>query len=147
METLTTVDMLEELTDEQKQQFLALGETEFHEPGAVIFGQGDEAQKLYIVEEGRVAIEAEVDGQKRVPICTVSKGEIFGWSALVPPYRLTASAISLEKTKVLAIEGAKVRQLCSTNPVLGCAIMRSTSRLIASRLRNLRLELISIIYA
>lgn len=146
VETLTAVQMFEGLTPEQKQQIFSLGKTETYEPGVVIFHQNDEAQKLYIVEEGRVAIQAEVDAQKRVPICIVSKGEVFGWSALVPPYRLTASAVSLERTTVLAIDGAKLRELCDTVPTLGFTIMQNIAQLISSRLKNLRLELMSIVY-
>lgn len=147
VDTLATAEMFDGLTEEQKQQFLSLGKTETYERGVVIFSEGNEAQKLYIVEEGCVAIESDIDEQKRVPICTVSKGQVFGWSSLVPPYQLTASAIALEKTRALAIDGAKVRGLCSTNPTLGCIIMRNITRLVASRLKNLRLEFISLIYA
>jgi len=147
VDTLATAEMFDGLTEEQKQQFLSLGKTETYEQGVVIFREGEDAQKLYIIEEGCVAIESDVDGQKRVPICTVSKGQVFGWSSLVPPYQLTASAITLEKTRAIAIDSTKVRDLCSTNPTLGCLIMRNTTRLVASRLKNLRLELISLIYA
>lgn len=121
--------------------------SEVYEPGTTICRENDEAQTLCILEEGTVAIEVEIGPLKRIPVCTVSKGGVFGWSYLVPPYRLTASVISLSKSRGLAINGTDLQQLCNQAPIIGFKIMQNISSVASSRLKNLKLELMSVVRA
>src|SRR6476646_4132668 len=50
--------------------------------GTVIYREGDPASPLYLLEEGRVAIELGVPGRGPVLMLTVGPGEVFGWSNL-----------------------------------------------------------------
>ncbi len=144
---LTAVQLFDGLTEEQEQKILDMGISEVYEPGTIICRENDKAQTLYIVEEGTIAIEVENGPSKRIPVCTVSKGGVFGWSCLVPPYRLTASVISLSKSKCLAISGNDLQQLCNQDPIIGFKIMQNISSVASSRLKNLKLELMSVVRA
>ena len=134
------------MKDEQKEKVLALGVKETIPSDTVIFSEGDEALKLYIVEKGRVAIKASLQGGKWAPVCAVSPGEVFGWSCLVPPYRFTASATSLEETVTMSYEASKLRDLFTREPGIGYSMMQNVAELITSRLKNVRLELLGIVY-
>lgn len=144
---LTVVQLLDRLTEEQKQKILNLGVREVYETGTIICRENDEAKNLYLLEQGTVAVEIESSPVMRIPVCTISKGGIFGWSCLVPPHRLTASVTSLEKSEALSIDGAKLRELCIQDSTLGFTIMQNISQIVSSRLKNLKLELISFVYA
>ncbi len=91
MEALPTVYIFGSLTEEQRQRVGSLERTETYEADAIICKQGAEARKLYLVEEGQVAVECELQDGKRIPISSVSAGGAFGWSALVRPYLFTAT--------------------------------------------------------
>jgi hypothetical protein len=64
----------------------------------------------------------------------VGKGEIFGWSALVPPHRLTASARCQGKADVITINGKELLELLEKGGRSGYVVMKNLSALISSRL-------------
>jgi CRP-like cAMP-binding protein/rubredoxin len=145
LEAMLAGQVLKGLTDEQKQRMRALGCEESYAANTVICTEGAESRKLYLVVEGQVAVESELGGRMRVPISVVSPGEAFGWSALVPPYRLTATDVAMTRTRVLAIEREALLALMRADPALGLTIMQNVASIIASRLRNLELELVGMV--
>src|SRR3989304_1146259 len=44
-----------------------------------------------LARSGRVALRLHVPGRGQVTILTVEPGDIYGWSAIVPPYRSTST--------------------------------------------------------
>jgi len=145
IEGLPVVEFFGNLTEEQKQRVTRLGRTEIYEPNAIICTQGDAARKLYLVDEGQVVVESETPRGIRIPIIAVSTGEVFGWSALVPPYRFTATVRALSRTRILAIEREALLTFMQAAPALGLTIMQNISGIMATRLRNLEIELIDLV--
>ena len=62
--------------------------------GVVIFREGDPEPnpRLYIVEEGLVALQITVPGRGPVTILSVGPGDLFGWSSLFDGHPKTAVA-------------------------------------------------------
>ncbi len=145
LEAAPAVRIFQGLTDKQIERVRVLGKTEVYEPGQVICTEGTESTKLYLVEEGQVAVESEVSGQMRVPFAIVTEGQAFGWSSLVPPYRRTATDIALTKVRVLAIDREPLLALMRSDPALGLTVMQNVASIISSRLRNLELEMIGLV--
>jgi CRP-like cAMP-binding protein len=145
METIPQAEIMSGLNEQQRQQIRSLGRIDDYEQNAVICTQGDDSRKLYLVEEGQVAVEPEYGRGMRIPISIVSPGQAFGWSALVPPYRLTATVVALSKTRVISIERDALLSLMRAEPSLGVTIMQNVASVIASRLQNLELELVGLI--
>src|SRR3989304_9730328 len=55
--------------------------------------EGEELNSLYILLEGEVAIVSKLPEREReIIIHTLGTGDVFGWSAFVPPYAATAGA-------------------------------------------------------
>jgi len=144
--TSDIVPLFRGMKEKQKEKVFELGVKETIPSDTAIFSLGDEAKKLYIVEKGRVAVKALLQGGKWAPVCAVSPGEVFGWSCLVPPYIFTASATSLEETMVTSFEASKLRDLFTREPGIGYYVMQNVAELITSRLKNVRLELLGIVY-
>jgi hypothetical protein len=143
---IEAVAIFRDLSDEQIAKVLALSEKETLPSGTTVFHQGDEARMLYIVDSGRVAINTSIQDGKWAPVCIVSAGGIFGWSCLVPPYQLTASATTFEETTVTRFEGAELKELFSREPAIGYVMIQNVGGLISSRLKNARLELIGVVF-
>jgi CRP-like cAMP-binding protein len=129
------------LNDKQKKWMRSLGRFENYEQNAVICREGEESRKLYVIEEGHVAVQSELGRGMRVPITVLSEGQTFGWSVLVPPYERAATVTASAKTKVLAIEREALLSLMEADSVLGLTIMRNLAGIIASRVRSLEQEL------
>ena len=138
---ISQVGLLRGLSKEQRGQVRSLGRIEQYDTGATIFTEGEEAKKIYLVEEGRVAVESLVVRGMRLPISILNPGQAFGWSALVSPYLYTATITTLSKTQVIAIEQESLSALMRSDLSLGFTIMDNVASIVASRLRNLELAL------
>lgn len=119
-----------------------------YQQGMEIFNEGDAAAELYTLTEGRVVLEMKVRpvaDRPAVPMAlwVVTKGECFGWSALVEPYVYTMSARCVTNSTVLAIKGDLLRKTLAENPDLGYEVMKRLAHLIAARLFHTRLRLTS----
>jgi len=118
---------------------------EVYQGGETIFKEGDVAENLYLLDEGKVSLKM---GVKPYPLQAavvemVTKGGVFGWSALVAPHILTQSAICVERCRVTTIKGQELTDLMDNEPNIGYEIMRGLVRVISSRLRNTQRLIIS----
>jgi CRP/FNR family transcriptional regulator, cyclic AMP receptor protein len=138
---ISQLEILRGLSKQQRQQLKSLGRIEHYEPDAVIFTEGTEARKFYLVEEGRVAVESQVARGMRFPISIVYPGQAFGWSALVPPYMYTATVMALSGTRVISIDQEALLAMIRADPALGFIIMQNVACIVASRLRTVELAL------
>jgi CRP-like cAMP-binding protein/rubredoxin len=140
-ESSRQVEILSSLNEQERQKLKSLGRTEQYEPKMVIFSEGTEARKFYLLEEGQVSVESQLSRGMRFPISVVSPGQAFGWSAIVSPYQYTATVVAITRIRVIAIGKEMMLEMMRANPALGLTIMEKVASIIASRLRNLELEL------
>jgi len=144
-ESLHLVDILRGLNEQERQRIKSLGQLEHFEPNTIIFSEGSEAGKFYLLEEGQVSVETQHSKGMRFPIGVVSPGQAFGWSALVEPHQYTATVVALTKIRVIAIGKQAMLEMMRANPALGLAIMEKVASIVALRLRHLELELAEIL--
>jgi len=145
VESIPIAEIFSGLNDKQRQKVRNLGRIETYEQNAVICTEDNESRKLYLVEEGQAAVQSELGRGMRIPITIVSEGQAFGWSVLVPPHRLTATVTASSRTRVLAIEREPLLALMKADPALGLTMMQNIASIIASRLRNLELEMVGLV--
>jgi CRP-like cAMP-binding protein len=73
--------------------------------GDRLFTEGEDAGAFFALVEGAVELRFELPGrpsEKARTVLSVGSGEILGWSAVVPPFRYTLSAICVsERCEVL----------------------------------------------
>ena len=68
-------------------------------------------------------------------------GDLLVWSTLVEPYRCTASGVTRKASKLISINGPKLRELCEKNHDLGYRMLISVTQLLAARLEGARVQL------
>lgn len=112
--------------------------------GSVIFREGDRNEDIYLILSGRVALEMSVPARGRIRLLTLSDGELLGWSPLVGDREMTASAIALDETHLLAVSGASLLALCERNHEIGFAVMRRIAWALSRRLTATRLQLLDL---
>jgi len=115
-----------------------------YESGSGIFTIGGSAADVYLLKTGKVDIQIEFkiyDYETVATVYTVGKGEIFGWSALVPPHRLTASARCEGKADVIMINGKELIEFLEKDRRIGYVVMKNLSALISSRLASTTIAL------
>ncbi len=110
---------------------------------AELFREGDRQDKLYIVLEGRVAIEIFFPHQGRLRILTAEVMDVIGWSAATPGVRQrTASAKTVIPSRLIGIDSEALRQFSEEDYEFGYIVMRRIANILASRLMTTRLQLL-----
>ncbi len=142
VEKVSTTALFQGLNDSEIKQVMGVGQEKTYNPGDIVFKEGDEAVHIYIVKEGKLDIRTS---EKRT-VYTASVGDILGWSTLMLPYMRTASAIAMEKSRIVIIDQAKLQEFCEQNPSIGYKITRNTGRMIATRLRAAKAMSIDVVY-
>jgi CRP-like cAMP-binding protein len=122
------------LSDKEIQQILSIGEPMVCEPGTVLFRAEDEATTIYFIESGRVAIRVK-EGKAEKTVYTASKGDVLGWSTVVLPYQRTATAVVVERAKVVAINTNKFQDFCDKNAAMCYRVAQNVNRAVIARLR------------
>ena len=137
---LQTSDLFAGLGDEMLAKIAKLGQTESYKAGAVIFAEGNPADKLYVLDEGIVTIRIQpAPGGKSFVVQPIEKkAGVFGWSGLADPSIYTASAVCATDVRVVAIDGDKLMALLEEFPSAGLVVMRRLVAIIGARLRRTR---------
>jgi CRP-like cAMP-binding protein len=117
---------------------------ESFEPRELIFHEGDEADKFYLITEGNVALEIFAHERGPVTIETVGSGEILGWSWLVEPYRWHFDAQATAPTAAMGFDARVVRAGFEAHPNFGYVMMKRFLPIIVRRLQATRLQLLDV---
>ena len=148
METLQNVLTAHPFFTDIPQRYLELvvgcASTARFEPGEFILHEGEDADKFYLIREGRV--ELTMGSAQRAPlsIVTLKEGDILGWSWLFPPYRWRFSARALEPTQAFAMDGHCLRAKAEHDHDFGYELLKRFSRVSESRLDTMRLQLVKV---
>ncbi|MBM4465070.1 MAG: cyclic nucleotide-binding domain-containing protein [Chloroflexi bacterium] len=148
--TLREFPIFEGLTDDELERIAAFCREEVYEAGTTIHEEGSVAEYMYIVQGGKVILELELELQpyaspRRTTIEVVSKGEAFGWSALVEPYTRTLSARCTERTSLIILKGSDLLDWFASEPHVGYKVMTGIAKIVGSRLRDTRDKLVSFV--
>lgn len=144
LEVLKRCPFVRELNDEQLGKIAELGNIEVFEVGESLCKQGRTQEKIYAIEDGLVGIYLELGPMNERQIQSASNFEVVGWSALLPPYRAASTAKAIETTRVFAISGKDLLNLCDKYPEIGYKVNRGLASLIAVRLRNAFTQLMGV---
>ncbi len=134
---LTRFQLFQGLADELLDKIASFSQEEAYQPGDLIFREGDPAEKIYMVVEGKVAVEMKIrlgsTPRKQGTAYVIGDGEILGWSAALWRYPFAVSARCVTNTRVIGIDGASFRHLLEQNPKAGFDLLRKLIRVVWSR--------------
>jgi CRP-like cAMP-binding protein len=106
--------------------------------------EGETNDTMAIVLEGRVSLRMRVPERGPVSIVTIEPGDVVGWSAVVPPYRATSTAVALTDTELAQFDGPQLRELIAANAALGAQLYPVLLKAVARRLEGTRLQLLDL---
>jgi len=129
------------------------------EEGFLFFQDGDQLDHMYVLEEGLVDIcldipdpdmtEDDVEtiageyANKMLSVAGLKKGDIFGWTSLIPPYFTSAGALAHTNCKVIAIDARRLENYFQGDWQFGYKMAIKIAQVIRERVRGLRLESIN----
>ena len=115
----------------------------FHEDQS-IFKEGDEAEKFYLIRNGKVALEFNGRDKGRIRILTIGPGQILGWSWIISPYRWHFDAHAIEEVRAIALDGECLRNKCEQDPNLGYEMLKRFAHILEMRLNATRMQLLDV---
>ncbi|MFC6689274.1 cyclic nucleotide-binding domain-containing protein [Jhaorihella thermophila] len=112
--------------------------------GDHLFRQGEEADALYLLRSGQVALEITAPGRGTMTFLTLGPGDVVGVSWLVPPYRWSYDARVVEPTRAIAMDAHCLRRKCEDDPALGYELMKRFVPVLSQRLQAARLQMLDV---
>ncbi|MCU0240871.1 MAG: cyclic nucleotide-binding domain-containing protein [Vicinamibacteria bacterium] len=113
-------DLFENQPDEVLQAIVLQGQVLDFGEGAVVFRQGDQGDRLYIVISGVLEIlTTRPDSSDAVPVAYLGSGEVIGELALLTGSPRTATVRCPEQAQLLTLEKPVFFDLLETLPTFG----------------------------
>jgi CRP-like cAMP-binding protein len=134
----TQQDLLKGITPLDAESVIALATPLDLAAGATLFRLGDEADAVYLIERGRIALSLPMKLAGRAQDVVVEEhdaGQTIGWSALIPPHRFTLTATAPLPSRVLVLRRARLMEFCEVYPRLGQLIALNIAGVIGHRLQ------------
>jgi CRP/FNR family transcriptional regulator, cyclic AMP receptor protein len=107
-----------------------------------VFKSDTDADKFYIVRDGKVGVEIPAVAGEPLRIQTLGNGGVLGWSWLLQPYRWLFDARALVPSDIIVMDGVRLREQCETDNALGYQLMKRFAVLMAERLNASRIAAI-----
>jgi CRP/FNR family transcriptional regulator, cyclic AMP receptor protein len=114
------------------------------EKGQTILREGEFANRFYLIESGKVVLEAQSDFGPSVIIEMIGPGDLIGWSWMFPPYVWQFSGRSVEPTTAIFFYGTILREHCEKDHSLGYDLFKRMSAVMIKRLQAARKQMLSV---
>lgn len=118
---------------------------EFH-AGQMVFGQGDRADFLYFIIDGRVSIQFKPEDGPVLTVASLEEGGVFGWSSALGSTCYTSSAICMDESLFVKVSGEDLKTLCQEHPETGILILNTLAGVIAQRLRGTHEQVVALLH-
>ncbi len=129
----------------QELRLLATYSREEHfPPNAMVFGEGEHGDSLYIVVDGSIRISRMVPGMGEECLSILERGEVFGEMALIDELPRSADARAhIHGSTVLSISRSLLEEVLSMDPDAAVQFLTLLGRLLCRRLRAMNERLVA----
>lgn len=129
----------EQFQPKHLDKLLELGNGVHFRDGDILFREGDDAPRFYVLLSGRVALETGF-GDRLIRIDTLHPGDELGWSAVLGRKK-QFQARALENVEAMVFEVSAMRDAFDGNPYFGKAFLERLLMVVAERLHHTRRQL------
>lgn len=139
-DALDAVPLLAHLPPQERARVVAAGHARHIARGEVLFHEGDAAEALFAVREGRCKLVRTSPAGKELLLHLVEAGQSFAEAALFGQVTYPATAVALERTRLWCLPRARLVELVEQSPDLALALLASLSqwtRRLATKLEHL----------
>lgn len=95
--------------------------------GRVIFNEGEEGDRMYIIQEGTVRITRSIEGKEHV-LADLGKGDFFGEMAIVSRIKRTATAVTLTPVQLLTFDRIGFQSMIEKNSKIAMNVIDKLCR-------------------
>ena len=140
-ERLGKSEVFQSLPEKDLLEIAKFSHEEVFQDGQEIFVEGESANRILVVERGKLAIEKKIQlGRHSTPrnatIAYVNPNQVAGFSTLTEPQQHSASVIAVEPTRVIIIDGIGLREYLTEHPEAGFEVIRAITNLVRGRYQS-----------
>lgn len=128
---LEAVDWFSSVSQQDLEALAAGAVTVRLEPGEVVFEEGDQGDRCFLVQSGAVKVLRRLADGRRVTLARLGPGTVFGELALFEGDRRSATVQAAEETIVVGLGSADVTAVLRSDPEASFGM----SLMLANRLR------------
>jgi CRP-like cAMP-binding protein len=104
-------------------------------PGEYVFREGDEGDRLYVIERGEVRISRVLPGTGEEALTVLKPGACFGEMAILDRSERSTDAIANSRCRLLSISRANFEAMLESDMALANKVLWSVVRMLCERLR------------
>jgi CRP-like cAMP-binding protein len=124
--------------------------------GHKFFCEGAELDNFFLIKKGSVDITIGIPDRKvrhtfveqltrnmvmeEIAVSKVSEGDIFGWSAIIPPHESTANAVAATSCRVIAVNFVELGPILDEDCEFAYLMVLKAAQTVRGRLRDMRIE-------
>jgi len=127
-----------------RARMAALGRLVDIPEGTAVVREGAPCLDLGILVSGRIALRLNVPGEGDRTILTLEKGDVFGWSAVLPPAIATSTGIAIAPSRAILFDGDNLRAAVAVDCELAAALYHRLLASVARRLVATRVQLLDL---
>jgi len=120
----------------------ACAEEKAFAPGEIIFREGEIADRFYLIEQGKIRLEAGGGASGQLTVQELGSNDVLGWSWLFPPYVWHFQARAIEVTQAIGLNGAHLLMACERNHEFGYDLMKRLTQVLIRRLQATQKQLV-----
>jgi CRP-like cAMP-binding protein len=132
------------LVPRDRQRLVANAELRGFGVGEILLREGAECDSFGVLITGLLGMQVLVPGRGTVTLLTVEPGDVYGWSALVPPHRSTSTVLGIEPGEVLVFDAADLRNLLAADDGLAATLYPRILQALGRRLSATRFQLLDL---
>jgi len=139
---LAGIELFSELNEDELQEVTALAQTRSVLRDTTIFNEGDTADAIFVVVNGRVKIVTTSTDGKEFILTVLGAGQVFGEMALLEETTRSASVVTITAVELLVLARKDFDHLLNSSPGISRKLMAILSR----RLRRANSKMESLAY-
>jgi hypothetical protein len=136
VEMLAKVNLFSGLQPSHLRRIAGLGLEEVHPYNGLIFSEGSQGDKVYLILSGAVRISRNVPGMGEEALAVLRPGTYFGEMALIDDFPRSADARAHEECRLFVIRKEDLADLLFVDRDLAYDLLWSFVRTLSGRLRE-----------
>lgn len=120
---LSRIQLFSSLTDDEREVLMSHVNTRSFPKNTIVITEGDQSDSMYIVNEGQVKIYVSDEDGREMLLNILEPGDYFGELALIDQQPRSASAITMNNTRLSIISGADFRDVLMKHPEMSIKLM------------------------
>ena len=136
VQELQQIPLLADLEPVVLEKLAAICEETAVDANTWIIREGEKAEALYLIRQGRVELKLKLDAARETYVTLNILGDrrTLGWSALVEPYIYKLSAVATARTELLRLDHDRLSAILDEHPESGYHLMQHISEAMSDRL-------------